>query len=51
VFLNLSSGLRHCELEGYGSVDGVLASTLSPRPFDGTLLPDEGVVLRLAPVR
>lgn len=48
VILNLSSGLRHCEIEGCGVVDGVLASTLPAREFDGSLLPDEGLILRLA---
>lgn len=50
VMLNLSSTMRHCELEGGGTVAGVLASTLTERPFDGTLLPDEGLILRLAHV-
>lgn len=48
VALNL--GDRPCALPLAGHrVQGVLASTCPPRPFDGTLAPDEGLVLSLTP--
>jgi oligo-1,6-glucosidase/alpha-glucosidase len=49
VLLNLSSEPRRCELADGGAVGGILASTLSARPFDGILLADEGLILRLDP--
>lgn len=45
VVLNLASEPRRCGLSHKGSAE-VLASTLSTRSFDGSLLADEGLVLR-----
>ena len=47
VALNLSGGERELRVPGGVQAAGVLLSTLGPREFDGTLAPNEAVVLRL----
>ncbi|MDX3908413.1 MAG: alpha-amylase family glycosyl hydrolase [Sphingobium sp.] len=47
IALNLAAGARQLMLPSRTEVVEVLSSTLSPRLFDGTLLGDEGLVLRL----
>jgi len=48
VLLNLGGHRRMLTLPPDAMIDRVLASTLPDRPMDGTLWPDEGLVLRLA---
>ncbi len=47
IALNLSDAARPLPLSADTCVAEVLASTLADRPMDGTLVPDEGLVLRL----
>jgi glycosidase len=47
VALNLGARRRQLNLPGGVSVTEVLASTGPVRPIDGTLAPDEALVLRL----
>jgi oligo-1,6-glucosidase/alpha-glucosidase len=47
VTLNLSAGWRVLPLPAAAGEVEILASTLAPRPIDGTLAPDEGLLLRL----
>lgn len=51
VALNLGRRQRALRLPVGTAVDGVLASTAAERPYDGTLAPDEGLVLSLAEAR
>ncbi len=49
VLLNLGPEPVQPLIRQAESVRDVLASTLQARPYDGTLLPDEGLILSLAP--
>lgn len=51
VALNLGGETRAITPPPGRAVTAVLASTLDPRPFDGALRPDEGLVLALAEAR
>ncbi len=51
VALNLGAATRALPLADETRGASVLASTLAPRPMDGTLAPNEGVVLRLGEAR
>lgn len=48
IALNLGHKLRGIILPEGLSVAEALLSTTAPRPFDGTLAPDEGLILRMA---
>ncbi len=47
IVLNLGQAERRLTLPDEARIDDVLASTLPLRAMDGTLLPDEGLVLRM----
>ena len=47
IALNLGATGRTLPLPAGVTVGDTLASTLAPRPFDATLAPDEGLILRL----
>jgi oligo-1,6-glucosidase/alpha-glucosidase len=49
IALNLGAARRALALPPGTRIERVLASTLPARPMDGTLLPDEGLVLRIEP--
>ncbi|WP_267389172.1 alpha-amylase family glycosyl hydrolase [Sphingomonas sp. GC_Shp_3] len=51
VALNLGTQRRRLPLPAHGAIGAVLASTLPPRVLDGSLAPDEGLVLRLEEAR
>jgi alpha-glucosidase len=51
VALNLGTQRRRLPRPAHGAIGAVLASTLPPRVLDGSLAPDEGLVLRLEEAR